>query len=275
MLNHKTETILDVRNILGEGLCVSPTAEGFAWVDIHTSEIFHHHDDDGATASHRIDGIPSAIFHTDNNGSLYLSDQGIFQFDLESGASSPVIRFPPHVTGLEFRGNDGVMLENGAFIFGTMHKTDPGMHKGTLCIAMDDEIRTFGEMHIPNTFIVAGEHILISDSLTGCIHRYARDTLSHDGIWADLSGQGLTPDGGCFASNENIYIALWGDASIGVFDPDGNMLDKIPVPAYQPTNCKVFRQSLIVTSATEGMNEDLLHQYPGSGNVLVIHDVLD
>ncbi len=30
MLNHKTKTILDVRNILGEGLCVLPTGEGFA-----------------------------------------------------------------------------------------------------------------------------------------------------------------------------------------------------------------------------------------------------
>ena len=63
MLNHKTETILHVRNILGEGLCVSPTGEGFAWVDILTSEIFHHHDDDGATASHRIDGGISSVLH--------------------------------------------------------------------------------------------------------------------------------------------------------------------------------------------------------------------
>ena len=71
----------------------------------------------------------------------------------------------------------------------------------------------------------------------------------------------------------NVWIAFWGGACIRLFTPDGELLQRIDLPALQIT-CVAFGgddlKSLVVTSARNDMTEAQLAQYPGSGSVFLL-----
>ena len=88
-------------------------------------------------------------------------------------------------------------------------------------------------------------------------------------LWAQLDSS-IAPDGGCLIG-DYVFLTLWDDASIAVFDKSGMMLEKLSLPIIRPTNCKydaVYSQ-LWVTSAAEGLSEEQMRSYPLSGNTIV------
>ena len=83
--------------------------------------------------------------------------------------------------------------------------------------------------------------------------------------WAD----GMTSD-----TDGNLWIALWGGAQVTKWNPQtGQLLEQIPVPAFQTSSC-IFggkdMNELYVTSARKGMSEADLKKYPLSGGLFKI-----
>jgi sugar lactone lactonase YvrE len=91
--------------------------------------------------------------------------------------------------------------------------------------------------------------------------------------WKRFGGRQGTPDGMTMDTDGNVWIAFWGGACIRQFTPDGDLLQRIDLPALQIT-CVAFGgedlQSLVVTSARNGMTEAQLAQYPASGAVFLL-----
>jgi sugar lactone lactonase YvrE len=103
------------------------------------------------------------------------------------------------------------------------------------------------------------------DRATGAIGKRAPfiDTASFVGL----------PDGITVDSSGNIWCAFWDGASIRAFDPDGRLLETIPVPALRPTSVAfggVSMQTLYVTTATIGLSESQKRDWPRSGSVLAL-----
>ena len=91
-------------------------------------------------------------------------------------------------------------------------------------------------------------------------------------VWLDLSNTDATPDGGALDDEGNIWIAVWGDASIHRYSPDGFLLEKLELEALQPTSCAfggISMDEMLITTATEGMTSEQLRQYPDSGKVIL------
>ena len=72
----------------------------------------------------------------------------------------------------------------------------------------------------------------------------------------------------------NLWVALWGSGSVGKFNPQtGELLQKVIVPAPNVTSCAFGGkdlETLYITTAREGMNEEKLKQYPLSGGLFSV-----
>ena len=68
-----------------------------------------------------------------------------------------------------------------------------------------------------------------------------------------------------------VFIALWDDSAIAVFNENGILLKKLTLPFLRPTNCKfnAISSQLWVTSAFEGLSKEQKKLFPESGNTLV------
>ena len=55
--------------------------------------------------------------------------------------------------------------------------------------------------------------------------------------WLNIN-QNIAPDGGCIY-NQKIYLTMWDDASIYVYNLNRKLVEKIDMPVKRPTNCKI------------------------------------
>jgi sugar lactone lactonase YvrE len=178
-----------------------------------------------------------------------------------------------------FRCNDGAIGPDGKYWFGTMEKAPSGLNGrlfslDTKGVLVDQD----AEIGIPNSFIWLNEQfVLISDSF---LQKTFKVELLESGkldwsnreVWLDLSQTEGTPDGGALDADGNVWLAVWGDASIHKYSPDAVLLEKIELNALQPTSCAFGGDNMdemLITTATEGMSDEHLNQYPDSGKVLL------
>lgn len=177
------------------------------------------------------------------------------------------------------RCNDGSVGPDGKYWFGTMEKAPSGLNgrlysmdcKGTL-------VDQNAEIGIPNSFIWLDDRfVLISDSF---LQKTFKVELLESGkldwsnreVWLDLGHTGGTPDGGALDVDGNIWLAVWGDASIHKYSPAGVLLGKMELDALQPTSCAfggANMDEMLITTATEGLSSEQLRKYPDSGKVLL------
>lgn len=64
------------------------------------------------------------------------------------------------------------------------------------------------------------------------------------------------PDGLTIDAAGCLWVALWGGSRLERYDPEGQLLDVLPLPVIQPTSCTfagTHRDVLCVTSASEGL----------------------
>jgi sugar lactone lactonase YvrE len=134
--------------------------------------------------------------------------------------------------------------------------------------------RLFDDITIPNSICFAPDRsrAYFSDTATGQVMQVA---LDQDGwpenapsVFADLTGEGLKPDGAVVDRDGALWIAQWGAARVAVHAPDGRLLRTLPLPALHAT-CPAFGGddlgTLFVTSATQGLDAETLAETPGQG----------
>ena len=223
---------------LGEGLLLGD--HGAAWVDINSHLIFIADAQELLQYSTR--STPSIVLEVNQNDIQFGSDDGLCSLCKKTGKEIKLLAVP-HTTAAYYRSNDGCCC-GADQLLGFMHRHNPSDNAGyvyRISGASWDLLDT--TIHIPNTFVeIEPSKILISDSLKGQIWLFDLDlngNLSNKTLWAQLE-TGVAPDGGCLVS-DCILIALW----------------------------DTEKSQLWVTSASEGLSQDLLKEYPDSGNTFV------
>lgn len=265
----RLNNILENECQLGEGLWVDRSKA--AWVDIQRNMLFVC---EGKTVRSFLTlNKPSIIYSVEKNEVIMGTDRGITKFNMQTNKEALLVDVSKSHKVRKYRSNDGGFV--GRYqLLSFMHRSDPFENLGYVYLVKDESFSLLdSSLRIPNSFIeIEPSKILISDSSEGKIWMYQLDeagSLIEKKLWAQLDAS-IAPDGGCLVG-DFIFFALWDDAAIAVFDKDGKLRQKLPIPVIRPTNCKFdsVRNQLWVTSATEGLCKKRLNLYPLSGNTFV------
>lgn len=253
---------------LGEGLFCNAESKDAFWFDINGNQLHWKRKNYKEVAPLTLENNPSCILDKIDNDLIILDAEGIKKLNVLTNEISTIQLIGHNI--VNYRGNDGVRLQDGSFLFGTMERT-PKNGTGKIYLLKNSSLLKLGSIGIPNTFIELDDAVLISDSLTQKIYRYSKLCYSRT-LWLDFSNTAMTPDGGTLSHDGFIYICFWDGACIQKFEPNGNFIEKFELPVLRPTNCKFYSvDELLITSATEGMTSKQLVQYPESGKTLMLN----
>lgn len=258
---------------LGEGAFLCERSKIFFWVDIKNSKIFGY-----CIKRAKIIYIldvsdnPSAILNVKNNKVIYVDRKSIKSIDLKTKETHLIHKINYHNPEIS-RANDGTILKNGDFVFGTMSddsKNGPGkIYKAN---NIQIEYMEFG-ISIPNLFVEIEDELYIADSLEKKIYTINKNEMSIESLtlWKSFKNKKYTPDGGFVSEKGNLHICMWGGNKICVFNKYGVKLHEIVLPVLNPTNAAIYDNRLLfVTSASEGHTLEESKHYEISGHTLMI-----
>lgn len=177
--------------------------------------------------------------------------------------------------------NDACVDSTGRVWFGSMNMHSPSSKDGKLIsfTAKDGLFVHDAGFTVTNGPLVSpdGQYLFCNDTLQGLIYRYPllidSGRLGSRQVFAKFNSDQGYPDGMCFDIDGNLWVALWGGASIVRLDSKGQLIRKIPIPALNVTNicfCGSDLSRLMVSSASIGLSEDEANQYPTSGSLFEV-----
>lgn len=273
----EVECVLRAEARLGEVPVWSPRAGLLYWVDIRAPAL---HALNPATGQDRVWAMPEAIgavaLHAEG-GLLLALASGLFRFDPESGALTPLQPIEADIA--TSRLNDGRCDRQGRFWVGSMDRSTPE-GRGFL-YRYDPEgslHRMLGNIEVPNglAFSPDGTVMYFWDTPTRRLQSFALDTatgaISAARPFATAEEPGA-PDGAVCDAEGCLWVAQYGGARVTRYRPDGAIDRVIPLPVERPTACCFggpALDTLFITSARQNMDEEALGRFPLSGSVLAI-----
>ncbi|TDQ61944.1 sugar lactone lactonase YvrE [Maritalea mobilis] len=248
------------QNTLGEGPLWHPLRQQLFWFDIPNCKL--RSQKDGQALEWAFDEIVTAAGWLDETKLVIASESQIFTYDLETNAQTHLVDLEKDVPSR--RSNDGRIDPWGGFWIGTMSKTDPTQEKGGIYRFYQGELRLLvPDVAIPNSICFAHDRscAYYTDTPTHLVWKQMLDAegwpLGEPIVHVDLRKKKLNPDGALVDQNGHIWIALWGASCIVEYNEQGYEVQRISVPAKQPT-CPAFGgpdfTDLYLTSALENLN---------------------
>ncbi|MFK7834977.1 MAG: SMP-30/gluconolactonase/LRE family protein [Sulfitobacter sp.] len=264
---------------LGEGPLWHPLRQELFWFDILGKRLCARK---GTQTSHwQFDAHFSAAGWVDEETLLMASETALWRFDIASGAKTEIC--PLDEKDAVTRSNDGRADPWGGFWIGTMGKSaEP--HAGAIYRYYEGELRQLvADVSISNAICFSPDRscAYYTDTVTQCVMRQPLQATTGwpEGmptVLVDLKDARMNPDGAVTDAAGNIWVAMWGAACVVCFDPKGREVQRIEVPARQPT-CPAFGgpdlRDLYVTSATHGLRPEEIEARPMNGATFVMNDV--
>ncbi len=250
------------------------------WTDIVSRMVYRLDPSGGDVRSWSLPGrVGSFALRAD--GSLVAAMEGHFVgIDLAAGVVETIATPEPgvHVN----RMNDGRCDRSGRFFWaGTMHDRRPREPRGALYrLAPDGAWTREGEgFHVSNglAFSPDGARMYHSDSSASTVWclDYDPDTgsVGNRRELLRLAPEDGRPDGAAVDAEGCYWSACFGGAQVLRITPEGEILERLPVPVSNPT-MPAFGgpdlATLYVTSASEPCSPEELAERPLSGAVLAV-----
>ena len=271
----KPELVLDARATLGEGALWHPEEQVLYWVDIEGRKL---HIFDPATGEDRelpVGDRIGTVVPVAGGGALVALQNGIHRIDTKTGK---LTKLAAPIEEDDIRFNDGKCDPAGRFWVGTMAlDTREG---AAVLYRMDQDgsiHQVLDNLTISNGIVWTADKrtLYLTDTPTQQVYAFDYDdttgSISNRRVAISIPESEGSPDGMTLDAEGKLWIALHGGGAVARWDPEsGEMLQKITVPAPQTTSCAFGGKkldTLYITTAREGLQEDQLQQYPGSGGI--------
>jgi D-xylonolactonase len=260
----KADIVWPAGAILGESPVWSPREHALWWVDIKGLALFRYAPDTGAYTVWESDEAIGSIDAPDAEGRLLAATRSGFAWLVPDDDGS-VTRLPiaaPEINLPGNRFNDGKRAPDGSFWAGTMDDAEASASGAwwRLDPATGRTTRLDGGYRVTNgpAFDPARNRVYLTDSARQTV--YAADWLAGGGfsgrrVFLQFGEGDGYPDGMQVDAEGALWIAFWGGACLRRFDPDGDMIQTIPLPALRPTSLAFAPEidRIFVTSASIGL----------------------
>lgn len=277
MITHafKGRALCETNLHLGEGPTYDRATDTAYWFNIVDRELHELNLSTGRKAVHVLPAMCSVLARIDDRRQALASEHGIYIRDRETGTMDLAVEIENDRP--EMRSNDGRVHQSGALWFGTMTKTGEG-RKGAGSIyhvAGRKVTKLFGGISIPNSicFSPDGATAYFVDTTENIIKSVALDPKTglpagEPRVFSDERQAEGSADGAVCDADGNVWSAHWDGASVHCFDPAGRRLAVYKLPTPQ-TSCPAFigqnADRMLVTTASEGMDEERLAREPKAG----------
>ena len=269
----------DVTSTLGEGPVWHPGEQVFYWIDItgnklHRVDLFGIKDE-----SFDMGSMIGAVIPVENGGVVVALETGIYRFTAPDRFGK-LVNYPSDALP-NTRFNDGKCDPSGRLWIGIMDK-NAKPHQGKL-YRLDGPkwVAVLDNISISNGLAWSPDQrtMYFIDTFEQAVFAFDFDIthgeISNKRILVTIPDSMGSPDGMTVDNAGNLWVALWGGSGVACFDPHtGQLLGKIEVPALNVTSCEFGGpglNTLLITTAREGLNEEQLNQYPLSGQVFFVH----
>jgi L-arabinonolactonase len=268
--------ILDVQNIVGEGVLWDWRRHRLWWTDIPSRHLYRYDWSSGRTEVFDTPERVGSFGFVNNSERLIVAfASGIALYDPYQKALEWIARPSEVVSGIRF--NDGRVDRLGRFWTGTM--VESGSHTGgggLYSVSGTREARCHvSGIAISNGLCLSPDGTLLyfADSPTRTIRVFEMiepaGELGPSKVFA-RTAEGSAPDGAAIDVDGCMWSAHWGGGCVVRYTPDGQIDRILKVPTRQPS-CVCFAGPdlavLCVTSAREGLDEGTLRAEPHAGDV--------
>lgn len=279
--------IIPSQNQLGENALWHPEHRAIYWIDITAGQIHQYNVD---TQQHRQYHLPYrvgsfAFLAEQQTYQLIIAfEQGIALYHLDT--QELVWLSQPEAAQIGNRFNDGRIDRCGDFWAGTMveKRHTPNQHGNLYRIDHQGKCHKLVEKILISNGLCwspDGKLMYHADSERHCIYRYhycqQSKTLTDKTVFANTEPH-VFPDGSTVDAEGFIWNAQWGDHSVVRYSPEGEIVEKLILPAVQPSSVAIGGPNLdwlIVTTSRVELSPQQLADYPLSGNVFIyqLHQV--
>ncbi|MDZ4690928.1 SMP-30/gluconolactonase/LRE family protein [Terricaulis sp.] len=270
--------IADCQNLLGEGPLWDERLGVLYWVDIRSAQLYALDFSSGRVTHRPLNAPVSAMGLTGSDLLIAAAGRQVGVLDPIAGQFAPRLEFERDLPAN--RSNDGAVLSDGRFWFGTMD--DGGADQQGSLYALDCEWRlqrVLGDLSIPNGIVNTqdGCEVLVADSSRQMIFKHRLNgvtgALGAAHLFATTLCGPSAPDGAALDEEGCLWSACWDGGSVVRYDPTGCVAATITLPVSRPTSCAFAGaglSTLFITSAREGLSKSELAREPLAGGLFAV-----
>jgi gluconolactonase len=229
--------------------CVEQKGASLVCINTHTGKRIH------------VGGNPNGIA-IDNAGLVWFCDSGensIRTYNPDTGETATILKT---VDGQPLNMPNDLAFDHLNQLVFTCPGAKPDSDEGYICVYNSERnlYKIATGLYYPNglAFTPNRRQLLVAE--TGKQQIWTGDWNAAAGSWTNRrvfahTGGEIGPDGMALDDEGFLYVAVYGDSCIRVFDPTGKYVNDIQVPGKNPTNCAFDpfeRWWLVVTESEKG-----------------------
>ena len=265
--------VLPTRSLLGEGPCWDAREQVLYWVDILKPALHRFDPATGLDEARPMDSMVSLAWPRARGGLLIAAQNGIVQFDFESGRRTPYAH--PEEAHPANRYNDGKCDRRGRLWLGSL---DMGTAPNRGSLFRIDPDGNWQQMDSGFTvsngigFSPDDKRMYFADSGRRTVYVYdfdlERGEIAHRRPFVQLLEKEGVPDGLTVDAEGFVWVAAWDGWTLIRYDPEGRVALRLPLPVPRPTSCCFGGRdlrTLYITTASVRLPEQALAEAPQSG----------
>lgn len=266
-------------NLIGEGPIWHAVRNSFFWVDIEGQKLYEM---SWTNKQVQVWDMPQRIGMAavaDDENLLIALQDGLAIFNVKTGVIEWLMDIEKAI--VNNRANDGKCDSEGRLWLGTMDVQALQNSGALYCVEGNTITQVLTSLTIANgmAWSLDNKRFYFIDSPQRTIDTYlvddARCAINFERTAVEVPEVMGMPDGMCIDEEGMLWVAHWGGYCIARWNPStGELLTRVELPVSQVSSC-VFGgeklDQLFITTASLGLSEKDLLDYPASGHVFVAH----
>ena len=272
----KVEIAYETKAELGEGPSWDSEQKVLYWTDIANSVVHVYHPIEGTNETIPIGQNVGAVVVDEHGDLIVATEYGLHRYIMKEKKLELIE--DPEVGMSQNRFNDGKCDAKGRFFAGTMDKGGSSPTGSLYCLNSDMKVeKKLSDLTISNglAWNMANDTMYFIDTPTRKVFAfdYNLETgeMTNQRAVITFPEELGNPDGMTIDTEDKLWIAGWGNGKLSRWDPvKGELLAVFEVPAKQVTSCAFGGDNLdtlYITTARIGLNEQELEQWPLSGSL--------